>query len=105
MLKSAAAVVYLEEAEAAFYADCLLASLVMLGVAAETEFLRLVEVAANSPTHGSRFLPATKPPFIRSKNTKFHELQSNNQNTFTIGNRRFGSEPHGYSVSNPHSAQ
>lgn len=71
---SAAAVVYLEEAVAAFYADCLLASLVMLGVAAEIEFLRLVEVAANSPTHGSRFLPVTKLPFIRAKITKFHEL-------------------------------
>jgi hypothetical protein len=44
---SPAAIVYLEEAVAAFYADCLLSSLVMLGVAAETEFLRLIEVAAH----------------------------------------------------------
>jgi hypothetical protein len=41
------AVVYLEEAIAAFYADCLLSSCVMLGVAAEAEFLRLLNVAAN----------------------------------------------------------
>jgi hypothetical protein len=34
------AVTYLEEAVASFYADCLLASSVMLGVAAEAEFLR-----------------------------------------------------------------
>src|SRR5215470_1227584 len=42
---SADAELYLEEACAAFYADCLLASTVMLGVAAEAEFLRVVDVA------------------------------------------------------------
>ena len=36
------ATAYLEEAVAAFYAGCLLASCVMLGVAAEAEFLRLI---------------------------------------------------------------
>ena len=40
------AVIYLDEAVAAFYGGCLLASCVMLGVAAEAEFLRLAEVAA-----------------------------------------------------------
>ena len=42
------AVVYLEEAVAAFYAGCLVACCVMLGVAAEAEFLRLLEVAARA---------------------------------------------------------
>ena len=40
------AATYLEEAVATFYAECMLASCVMLGVAAEVEFLELVEVAA-----------------------------------------------------------
>ena len=59
LVKSAAldlsqeAELYLEEACAAFYAGCLLASTVMLGVAAEAEFLRLIDVAAASATYGS----------------------------------------------------
>ncbi len=43
---STEAVTYLGEAVSAFYAGCLLASCVMLGVAAEAEFLRLAGVAA-----------------------------------------------------------
>ena len=65
---------YLAEAVASFYADCLLASTVMIGVAAESEFLRLVDVAANSATHGARFSPVLKPQMIRSKITKFQGL-------------------------------
>lgn len=62
---------YLEEAVAAFYADCLFASCVMLGVAAEAEFLRLVEVACASATHGAKFSSVAKPLFIRQKIAKF----------------------------------
>jgi hypothetical protein len=65
------AVAYLDEAVATFYADCLLASCVMLGVAAEVEFLRLVDVAAKSATHRSVFAPVQKVTFIRQKITKF----------------------------------
>jgi hypothetical protein len=49
------AVVYLREAIAAFYMDCLLSACVMLGLAAEGEFLRLLSVARNSATHGRHF--------------------------------------------------
>jgi hypothetical protein len=63
------AVVYLEEAVAAFYAGCLVACCVMLGVAAEAEFLRLLEVAANNPTHRQKFAQAMKQNFIRQKIT------------------------------------
>ena len=62
---------YLDEAVGAFYADCLLASSVMLGVAAEAEFLRLLDVAVNRPTVGNKFRPAMKKKFIRQKITKF----------------------------------
>jgi hypothetical protein len=61
---------YLEEAVAAFYADCLLASCVMLGVAAEAEFLRLVDIAAKGK-HSTKFASATKPVFIRQRVEKF----------------------------------
>jgi hypothetical protein len=67
---SAEAIVYLDESVAAFYADCLLAACVMLGVAAEAEFLRLVEAACAGP-HGNSFASAQKPPFIRTKIEKF----------------------------------
>jgi hypothetical protein len=45
------AVVYLREAVAASYTDCLLSACVVLSVAAETEFLRLLEAAKNNKTY------------------------------------------------------
>jgi len=65
------AVAYLDEAVASFYAGCLLAACVMLGVAAEAEFLRLVDVAVNSQTHGVVFKAVSKETFVRPKITKF----------------------------------
>jgi hypothetical protein len=71
---STEAILYLEEAVAAFYADCLLSSCVMLGVPAEAEFLRLVDIAAASATQGARFAPLKKLTFIKQKITRFQEL-------------------------------
>lgn len=68
------AVAYLDEAVAAFYADCLLASCVMLGVAAEAEFLRLTDVACANATHGPTFAPVQAKKFIREKITKFRDV-------------------------------
>jgi len=45
----------------------------MEGVAAEAEFLRLVDVAAGSNTHGSLFEQVPGQKFIRQKITKFHQ--------------------------------
>ena len=70
---SSEAIVYLEEAVAAFYADCLLSSCVMVGVAAEIEFLRLLDVASKSKTHGSVFSFSKKNDPIRKKITGFHQ--------------------------------
>jgi hypothetical protein len=64
---------YLEEACAAFYAGCLLASTVMLGVAAEAEFLKLVDVASNSARYGSSFAHVVGIKFIRPKIVKFQK--------------------------------
>jgi hypothetical protein len=66
---SSEAVAYLDEAVAAFYAGCLLASCVMLGVAAEAEFLRLVDAATSSSTYSGTFAPVSKSQFIRGKIT------------------------------------
>ena len=49
------AVVYLREAVTAFYTDCLLSTCVMLSMAAESEFLRLLNVAKSSKTYGRHF--------------------------------------------------
>jgi hypothetical protein len=70
---SAEALTYLDEAVAAFYADCLLASCVMLGVAAEAEFLRLTDIAAKSTVHGATFAPVQNQRTIRQRITKFHD--------------------------------
>lgn len=67
------AVVYLEEAVSTFYAGCLLASCVMLGVAAEAEFLRLAEIAAKSTKHGKRFSSVAQRNKLREKITKFQD--------------------------------
>ena len=68
---SAEATSYLDEAVGTFYAGCMLASCVMLGVAAEAGFLRLVDVASNSIAHGAAFGSVTKERVIHSKITKF----------------------------------
>lgn len=62
---------YLEESASSFYAGCLLASSVMLGVAAELEFLRLVKVCIASPAHGTRFRPIEEQRTILQKIIKF----------------------------------
>jgi hypothetical protein len=58
---------YLEEAVAAFYSGYYLSATVMLGVAAEAEFLRLIEVASKNSKVGKSFEGAVKQKFIRSK--------------------------------------
>lgn len=68
---SSDAVVYLEEAVAAFYSGCFLATCVMIGVAAEAEFLRLLDIASSSPNYGTTFAAVKKETFIRTKIKKF----------------------------------
>ena len=55
-----AAQMYLEEAVATFYSGCFLAATVMLGVAAEAEFLRLIDVANKNARIGTSFDKAAK---------------------------------------------
>jgi hypothetical protein len=67
------AVVYLEEAVAAFYADCRLSTCIMLGVAAENEFLRLLDVAKLTGMYGNYFSRIGDGLHIRAKMAKFQE--------------------------------
>ena len=67
------AAVYLREAVAAFYTDCLLSTCVLLGVAAESEFLRLLDVAKNSRTYGKYFSRIGDGLAIRAKILRFGE--------------------------------
>lgn len=62
---------YLEEAVAAFYAGCYLSACVMLGVAAENEFLRLTDEAAASSQHSGSFAGAAKETLLKRKIEKF----------------------------------
>lgn len=64
---------YLEEAVAAFYSGCYLAATIMLGVAAEAEFLRLIEVANANTSIGKAFDQARKERFIRAKIESFRK--------------------------------
>jgi len=67
------AVVYLREAVAAFYTDCLLSTCVMLSIAAESEFLRLLNVAKDSRTYGNYFSRIGDGLSIRAKILRFNE--------------------------------
>jgi len=65
--------IYLKEAVAAFYTDCLLSTCVMLSIAAESEFLRLLSVAKNSQTYGKYFARIGDGLNIRAKISRFQE--------------------------------
>ena len=65
------AVVYLEEAATAFYAGCLLSACMMVGVAAEVEFNRLLRIAANSSRFPGKFASAAKENFLLAQIKKF----------------------------------
>jgi hypothetical protein len=67
------AIVYLREAIAAFYTDCLLAACVMLGIAAESEFLRVLEAAKKSRTYGQYFSRIGDGLPVQAKALRFRE--------------------------------
>lgn len=67
------AVAYLKEAVAAFYRDCLLAACAMLSIAAETEFLRLLDAAKSNKTYGKYFSRIEDGLSIRTKIWRFRE--------------------------------
>ena len=69
------AAAYLSEAIATYYADCLLASCVTLGVAAEIEFLRMIDQGERSPAHKTMFTKIQKARNIRQKIVAFQKAQ------------------------------
>lgn len=68
---------YLGEAVESFYSGCMLAACVMLGVATENRFLRLLQVASQSPTYGERLRVANDERTILAKITKLTNLLQN----------------------------
>jgi hypothetical protein len=66
-------VVYLREAVTAFYTDCLLSACVMLSIAAESEFLRLLNVAKTSKAYGRYFSRIGDGLSIGAKIAQFRE--------------------------------
>ncbi len=67
------AAVYAKEAVAAFYTGCLLSSCVLLSFAAESEFMRLLDVAKNSKTYGKYFARIGEGLNVRAKILRFGE--------------------------------
>jgi hypothetical protein len=63
---------YLDEAVQTYYAECILASCVLLGVAAEIEFERMIEAGA-AGAHSGHFAKANKAGKIRTKITEFQK--------------------------------
>ena len=70
---SSEAMVYYREAVTAFYMDCLLSACVMLGIAAEAEFLRLLAIAKNSEAYGNYFSRIGDGMTIRTKIGRFQD--------------------------------
>ena len=70
---SADAMVYYREAVAAFYMDCLLSACVMLSIAAESEFLRLLALAKSSEAYGQYFSRIGDGLAIRAKIARFQD--------------------------------
>lgn len=62
---------YLAEAIATYYVERLLSACVMLGVAAEVEFIRLIDTGVANPAHTAIFQPIEKEPTMRRKILKF----------------------------------
>jgi hypothetical protein len=67
------AAVYLREAAAAFTMDCLLSACVLLSIAAEGEFLKLLRVAKNSAAHGGCFSRIGDELSTTAKISRFRE--------------------------------
>ena len=67
------AMAYYREAVSAFYMDCLLSACVMLSIAAESEFLRLLAAAKANETYGHAFSRIGDGMSIRTKIARFQE--------------------------------
>ncbi|MDT4969835.1 MAG: hypothetical protein QOJ64_4572 [Acidobacteriota bacterium] len=65
---------YLKEAMQAFMSGCLLSSSVMLGVATEHSFMKLVEAVDANPTHAPSFASVARERSILPKLNKFKKI-------------------------------
>lgn len=74
--------IYLKEAMQAFRSGCILSSTVMLGVATEHTFLRLLEQLETSPTHSKTFKNVFSERTILQKVNKFKKALDQHIKTF-----------------------
>jgi hypothetical protein len=75
---------YLTEAIKDFYAGCLLSACVMLGVAAEIEFNRLLDTAIANTTHGHLFAATAGKTKISQKIDAFRKAYSPIKGNFKV---------------------
>lgn len=75
----ATTLLYLKEALQAFRSGCILASTVMLGVATEHTFLRLIETIDQNPKHSSTFSSVGQERTILRKINKFKNVIEQNK--------------------------
>jgi hypothetical protein len=87
-----ATLVYLKEAMQSFKAGCVLASTVILGVAAEHTFSLVAEAAMNNPAYGKSFEKVRKAPFIAGKLQAFREAMENKMPSHLDANTSDGLE-------------
>ncbi len=73
---SSEAAVYLKEAIAAFYMDCLVATCAVLSIAAEGEFLRLLSAAKSSTIYGQHFSRIGDTQTLGAKISQFKDILS-----------------------------
>lgn len=70
--------IYLKEAMQAFLSGCLLSSSVMLGVATEHSFLKLLETIENNPSHSTTYRNVFEKKTILQKFNKFKSILEQN---------------------------
>jgi hypothetical protein len=71
--------IYLKEGVQAFKSGCVLSSTVMIGVATEHSFLKLLETIENNPAHSSTFKKASDERTILRKLNAFKKILDQNQ--------------------------
>lgn len=77
-------ILYLKEAMQAFRSGCILSSTVMLGVAAEHTFLKLLETIENNPTQKEIYKNVNMQKTILQKFNKYQKILEQKQKTLPI---------------------
>ena len=74
---------YLKEAMQAFHAGCILSATVMLGVATEHTFLKLLETIENNPSHQNTYQNVFSQRTVLQKINKFKNILDQNNSSLS----------------------